>query len=410
MMNETCLIHAAHIVTPRGTVENGALVIKGNRIADIVGTSNGDEIKIAEASTIVREIDLRDATLMPGFVDLHIHGAVGIDVMSAGVDGLLKIANYLAANGTTTWLPTFVPARDEEYESAIRAIDEVMRRQADDAANDAGSSNQAAMEARVAGVHYEGPFVNRAQHGALRANYFKDFNDVRDLDFMRKLAAPNAVHLTTIAPEIPNGIELTRELIRRGFIISLGHTRADVATLDQACAAGARHVTHLYNAMTGLHHRAPGVVGWALTKPEMTCEVIADLLHVDEFALQIALKCKGVGGMLLVSDAVAPTGLGDGEYEFWDDTIKVVNGKTENERGGLAGSVITVLDAVRVMLKLGVSITDVARMAATNPARVLGLDAETGSIETGKRADLVAVDDAGNVRLTMIGGQVVFEV
>lgn len=401
--DSTILLRGATLVSPHEAIKNATLVVSGNRIA---------RIEDGAATNMQSDViyDLRGATILPGFIDIHIHGAIGIDITTANANEMQRVATYLATQGTTTWLPTFVPAHDEEYQSAIRAIDEVMRRQADDAANDAGSSNQAATGARVAGVHYEGPFVNRAQHGALRANYFKDFNDVRDLDFMRKLAVPNAVHLTTIAPEIPNGIELTRELIRRGFIISLGHTRADVATLDAACVAGARHVTHLYNAMTGLHHRAPGVVGWALTKPEMTCEVIADLLHVDEFALQIALKCKGVGGMVLVSDAVAPTGLGDGEYEFWDDTIKVVNGKTENERGGLAGSVITVLDAVRVMLKLGVSITDVARMAATNPARVLGLDAETGSIETGKRADLVVVDDAGNVVMTMIGGQVAFEV
>ncbi len=402
------LIKNASIVTPNGTLENGTLVIERAHIRGIVDVSNENDIKVDDVSTSVRRIDLRGATLMPGFVDLHIHGAVGFDVLGAGVDGLSKMAKHLSSQGTTTWLPTFVPARDEEYESAIRAIDEVMTRQAENT-DDANDSKQATTGARVAGVHYEGVFANREMCGALRSVYFKDYTEARDVDCMRKLTSPNAVHFTTIAPEIPNGIELTKELIRRGFIVSLGHTRADIETLDQACAAGARHVTHLYNAMTGLHHRAPGVVGWALTKPEMTCEVIADLLHVDEFALRVALKCKGVGRMILVSDAVLPTGLGDGEYEFWDETITVKNGKTENERGGLAGSVITILDAVRVMLKLGVSLVDVAQMAATNPARVLGLDAETGSIETGKRADLVAVDNAGNVRLTLVGGQVAFE-
>lgn len=399
------LLRNARLVLPDEIVENASLIIENQRIERIADEHSTATLPF-DTDPHAKIIDLRGAALLPGFIDLHIHGAVGFDVLGAGVDGLSKMAKYLASQGTTTWLPTFVPARDEEYESAIRAIDEVMTGQAEDA-ND---SNRAATGARVAGVHYEGAFANREMHGALRSVYFKDYNDARDVDCMRKLAAPNAIHFTTIAPEIPNGIEMTKELIRRGFIISIGHTRADVATLDQACAAGARHVTHLYNAMTGLHHRAPGVVGWALTKPEMTCEVIADLLHVDEFALQIALKCKGVGSMVLVSDSVLATGLGDGEYEFWDETIKVKNGKTENERGGLAGSVITILDAVRVMLKLGVSLVDVAQMAATNPARVIGLDAETGSIETGKRADLVAVDDAGNVRLTLVGGQVAFEV
>ncbi len=402
--SSTTLLRDARIVSPRELIENAALLITDGRITDIIDASQSSDVK----ADII--LDLQGAAILPGFIDIHIHGAIGVDVTTASADEMHKVACYLASRGTTAWLPTLVPARDGEYAGAVAAMDVLMRRQGESESLIASSSsNESSLTgARAVGVHYEGPFVNKAQCGALRTSYFKDYNDARDLDFMWKLASPNAVHFTTIAPEIPNGIELTKELIRRGFIVSIGHTRADVGTLDAACAAGARHVTHLFNAMTGLHHRAPGVVGWALAKREVTCDVIADLVHVDALALDIAMRCKGIARMVLISDAVAPTGLGDGEYRFWDETIKVKNGRTENERGGIAGSVITILDAVRVMLKLGVSLVDVAQMAATNPAHVLGIGTETGSIETGKRADLVAIDDAGNIRLTMIGGRVAF--
>jgi N-acetylglucosamine-6-phosphate deacetylase len=214
--------------------------------------------------------------------------------------------------------------------------------------------------------------------------------------------------LTTYAPEIDGGVELTKELARRNWIPSIGHTRADAATLDRAFEAGARHVTHLFNAMTGVHHRDVGVAGWALTNDEISCEIIADGVHVHPRMLKFAHKNKPADKLVLVSDSVAPTGLGDGEFELWGERISVVNGKTRNERGSIAGSVITVLDAVRNYLALGASEGDVAKMASANPAKLLGVDDARGSIEVGKRADLVALDESGNVKLVLIGGLVAF--
>jgi N-acetylglucosamine-6-phosphate deacetylase len=160
--------------------------------------------------------------------------------------------------------------------------------------------------------------------------------------------------------------------------------------------------------MTGVHHRDLGVAGWALTKDEISCEIIADGVHVHPRMLRLAQKNKPSDKLLLVSDAVAPTGLGDGEFNLWGEKISVVNGKTQNERGSIAGSVITVLDAVKMYLSLDVSETEVARMASANPARLLGLEKTRGSIEPGKRADLVALDEKGNVRLCLVGGNVSF--
>ncbi len=210
--------------------------------------------------------------------------------------------------------------------------------------------------------------------------------------------------MMTLAPEIAGGIELIEELKRRGWIASIGHTRATVDMLNQALQAGARHMTHFMNAMTPLHHRAPGPVGWGLINDDVTCDVIADGVHLDPAILELILRSKTADRISLISDAIAPTGLGDGEYHLWDETISVKNGRTQNAHGSIAGSVITMLDAVRLMLSLGVSESAVARMASLNPARLLGIENVCGSIEEGKRADLVAIDQKGDVKLTIIGG------
>jgi N-acetylglucosamine-6-phosphate deacetylase len=163
-------------------------------------------------------------------------------------------------------------------------------------------------------------------------------------------------------------------------------------------------MTHFFNAMTGIHHRDIGVAGWGLAKPEMSFDIIADGIHVAPQMLKLACRTKGVDHVSLISDSVAPTGLGDGEFDLWNEKISVENGRTRNERGSIAGSVITVLDAVKRMLELGFSESDVAKMSSQNPATLLGLDGEIGSIEIGKRADLVALDDQGNIGFTIIGG------
>jgi len=257
--------------------------------------------------------------------------------------------------------------------------------------------------ARVLGLHYEGPFVNTAQCGALHTEYFKTYSAPSDLD---ALPVPqNAVHMITMAPEVDGGVELVRELKRRGWVISIGHTRAGLDVLDQACEAGAHHMTHFMNAMAPLHHRHPGPIAWGLSRDDVTVDLIADGIHLDPFMLRVLLKIKGVGGISLISDAIAAAGKGDGDYEIWGETISVKNGRTANAKGSIAGSVISMLDAVRLLRSLGVSYVDLARMASLSPARLLGVDHECGSIEIGKRADLVALDADANVKSTLISGK-----
>lgn len=256
--------------------------------------------------------------------------------------------------------------------------------------------------ARMLGVHYEGPFVNTLQCGALHTEHFKTYSGPGDLAFLD--APAEWVRMITLAPEIEGGVELVRELRQRGWVISVGHTRATPDVLDEAFAAGARHMTHFMNAMSPLHHRAPGPIAWGLAHDSVTFDLIADGVHLDPFMLRLLLKIKPAGGISLISDAIAAAGKGDGDYRIWGETIAVKNGRTANASGNIAGSVITMLDAVRFMHSLGVSIVDLARMASLNPARLLGIDRECGSIEIGKRADLVAVDADWNVKLTLVGG------
>jgi N-acetylglucosamine-6-phosphate deacetylase len=258
--------------------------------------------------------------------------------------------------------------------------------------------------AQAVGVHYEGVFANEKMCGALRPQFFKTFTG-KELDELPKLR--EGVHFTTFAPEISGGIELTKALVEQNWIASIGHTKADFQTLEKACECGAKHITHFYNAMTGLHHREIGVVGWAFGREDVTCDIIADGIHVHPKMLEFAYKVKTSKNLMLISDAISATGLGDGEYEIWDEKISVVNGKTQNERGSIAGSVITILNAVKTMLSIGISEVEVSQMASLNPAKLLGIEKDFGSIEIGKRADLVVLDEKLNPLLTIISGKIV---
>jgi N-acetylglucosamine-6-phosphate deacetylase len=385
-------LHNARLVLPDRVVDRGTLLIENERIVLVSQSAPG--------SVSEKLIDLQGFTLYPGFLDVHIHGAIGVDTLDAEPQDLKRVSQFLATKGVTGWLPTLVPTSTAGYARAIKSIAATKEETEADSATRVG--------ARILGVHYEGPFVNSAQCGALRAQFFRSFSNVSDLDEL-PLIGPGAKHMITVAPEVDGGIELVRELDRRGWIVSIGHTRASFELLNEAFAAGARHMTHFMNAMPPLHHRTPGPVGWCLLRDEVTCDLIADGIHLDREMLRLLVKLKSANRLSLISDAMAAAGMSDGSYQIWGETITVNDGRTANERGAIAGSVITMHDAVRMMLSIGVGETGVAMMAAGNPAKLLGIADECGSIEEGKRADLVALDAAGNVALTMVGGEIVFD-
>ena len=381
---KTILLKNATTILSDKKLENASVLIENGTIADISFDSKSTKTD--------KVFDLLNTTLFAGFVDIHNHGAVGVDVNTATAEDLRKIGKFLASQGVTAWLPTFVPDSDENYQKVIEAIDKVMESQIDESI------------AQILGVHYEGVFANEKMCGALRPQFFKTFKSRDEVESLPRLK--NGVHLTTLAPEVENGIELVKELKKQTWIVSIGHTKANLEILEKAFEAGAKHLTHFFNAMTGLHHRDVGVVGWALTKDEVTFDIIPDGVHVAAPILKFGVGSKGTDKVSLISDSVAPTGLGDGEFDLWNEKISVVNGKTQNERGSIAGSVITMLNAVRMMREIGFSEWEASRMASANPARLLGIEKNYGSIEVGKRADLVAVDEQGNVKLTLIGGKI----
>ena len=404
-MANTVLLRNARIVLPERTAESASILVEDSRIARILDSSSVQSVKTNSV------VNLDGFTVFPGFIDIHIHGAIGVDTMAASATDLRRVAEFLGRNGVTAWLPTLVPSPDDQYNRAVDSISDLMRKQKAEFAPSAlsadGTSALPAKAARVLGVHYEGPFVNSQQCGALHREYFRTFTDAADLDALPTIENEHAIHMMTLAPEIDGGIHLVGELNTRGWIVSLGHTRATGDVLDRALQAGARHLTHFMNAMTPLHHRAPGPVGWGLMHDDVTCDLIADGVHLDPSILKLILRMKSADRISLISDAIAAVGLGDGEYHIWGEKIVVNDGRTQNAHGSIAGSVITMLEAVRMMLSLGVSEFEVARMAALNPARLLQIDRDYGSIEEGKRADLVALDETLNVRLTIIGGKIV---
>ena len=375
----------AKLPRPDGTVTKGHVQIERGNIRSV----STDRAEPDGSGDIV---EASGSLLMPGFLDVHIHGAVGVDVNSADAGQMLEMAAFLARNGVTAWVPTLVPDSDEVYRRVIAEIDRLIEMQ------------EGEPVAQAVGVHYEGVFANAKMCGALRPEYFKKFSgsEVRQLPRLKK-----GVHITTFAPEIEGGVELVEELVREGWIASIGHTRADSDTLERAFAAGARHMTHFFNAMSGIHHRDIGVAGWGLAKAGVTFDIIADGVHVHPEMLTLAVRAKTPANVILISDSVSPTGMGDGEFSIWGEQVSVVDGRTTNERGSIAGSVITMRDAVRRMLSLGCTPAETASMASTNPARLLGLDDERGSIEAGKRADLVGIGPDGSIDFVMIGGRMV---
>ncbi len=374
------LLRNANLILPDRNIVTGILIEDGN-----VSKITQDRIDADEV------IDLDGATLYPGFIDIHNHGAIGIDVNEASAEDLAEVSIFLASKGVTAWVPTLVPDEDENYRDAIRSIDEAMERQ------------NRSPQAQILGVHYEGIFANENMCGALRPKFFKAFRNRNEVLQLPRLK--NGIHITTLAPEVEHGIDLIRELVRSDWTVLIGHTKANFEKLDKAFDAGAKHLTHFFNAMSGIHHRGLGVAGWGLTNDEVTFDIIADGIHVDPQMLKFAAEIKAPEKVSLISDSVLPTGLGDGEYEVWGEKISVLNGKTQNERGSIAGSVITILDAVKMMRYLGFSETDVGKMASLNPAKLIGMEKTHGSIEVGKRADLVVLDDNSEIVSTFINGE-----
>lgn len=372
----------------------GSVAISGDRIEALIPAG----MPLPESP---QTIDLGGAFLAPGLVDIHIHGAAGVDVMTAGEDELRRLAGWLAFQGVTRFLPTLVATSLESYAEVVGRIAKWVGRML----------IEPPVGAIPVGIHFEGPFLNANRCGALKKDRFLTGSDraafFESVGLERLEGLP--ARLITIAPEIEGGIELVADCTARGFVVSIGHTEADPALLDKALSAGARHMTHFMNAMPQMHQRHPGPVAWGLLRNRATVDVIADFEHLHRAVVRLVVGAKTSTRVALISDAIPPTGLGDGSFSVWDETITVRDGKTANANGSLAGSVITLRDAVRNVTEIGIPLVDSIRMASLVPARVLDLEA-FGALSVGKIADCIAFDEGFEPFLTVVAGHVVYHV
>jgi N-acetylglucosamine-6-phosphate deacetylase len=335
--------------------------------------------------------DAGDDYILPGFVDLQVNGSHGIDVMNASADALATLSGHLAREGATAWMPTAVTAPIEKiaqvHDSIATAFENSRRKDSSDAA-------------AILGMHLEGPFISPLRLGAHPTLNLEPRGDA-----FERVLAMSALRLITLAPELPSGLDAIRRLTARNVVVSIGHTNA---TLDEANAgidAGARMFTHLFNAMRPLNHRDPGVIAAALAPGAALAGIIPDAVHVHPAILRLAFAARGRTGLILVTDKVALAHTSDTEKKVGRARATIRDGVARLDDGTLAGSIISMLDGVRVMVeKAGVTIGDAAVMAATNPARLIGAN-DRGQIQVGARADLIQLSRTLELKSVFIAGR-----
>lgn len=379
------VIHAARVLTPVEEICDAAVLVEDHKI---VAVGRREEFTVPRGA---REWDARGLTLTPGFVDVHIHGAGGHDVMEGEPDALRAVARTVARYGTTSLLATTVTA---ELDATCRSLEAIARFISSDDPSRSG--------AQYLGIHFEGPFLSHARRGVQPAEWIIPPNAAA---FSRLLtAASGQARILTLAPEVDGALEIIQAACTSGLVVAVGHTDATYAQAMAGINAGARHAVHVFNAMRPLAHRETGVIGAVLTDARVTCELIADNVHVDPPAMKILLRAKGPAGVILVSDAISATGMPDGDYRLGTFQVTVAGGICRDARGHLAGSTLTLDRALRNAVALGVPLADAVRMVTLNPAKLLGLERSKGTVAPGADADLVLLDDSLHVRGVLLRG------
>jgi N-acetylglucosamine-6-phosphate deacetylase len=365
-------------------------------LSPVVITEDGIVSKLGprEAVEIPSNASVRDfpgGVLTPGFIDIHIHGSAGYDVMQGEQKGLEQMCSFLSQRGVTSFLATTVTAETPVLLGAVERLSEQIHNWPHDGAM-----------AAPFGIHMEGPWISKVRCGVHPTSAI--VNPSLEAFDRYYRAANGYVRLITVAPELPGAIELIREAVKRGVRVSLGHTDGELRDADAAIQAGATHLTHTFNAMRPLNHRAPGVLGRVLESDAMSAEIIADGVHVDPVVINLFLRCKGIEQSVLVTDAISAAGMPDGKYRLGTFEVTVTGSRCEFD-GKLAGSVLTLDRAVRnVMQFSGCSLGQSVRLATANPARVLG-DSARGTIRAGARADIAVLSPKGEVIECFAGGR-----
>lgn len=369
-MKPTRLINAA-IVTEEGVLAGGTITFAEGRIVSIEPASN------SAAPFEGETIDAAGGWVLPGFVDVHVHGGYGGDFMDASAESLDKITRFHGGNGTTSIVATTVTASREDISRVLASVHAYRQ--------------QPMPGAQVVGVHLEGPFVNPKWKGAQNPAYMLPPQKEWLVEWTKQY--PGLIRQVTLAPEIEGALDLIEWLSVSGIVAAAGHTDATYDQIEAAVERGLSQAVHTYNAMTPLHHRNPGTVGAVLTDPRIHAEVIADGHHVHPAAIRLVTLVKNDHNLLLITDAMAAAGLGDGLYDLGGLAVNVNAGvATLAEGNSLAGSTLTMIEALRfVVEKVGLTVPEASVMASGNPARQLRLFEQTGSLAVGKQADVLLV-------------------
>ena len=381
---------ASRLYTPVEEIQNPLLVVEDGHISEISSRSAKD----VPGNTSL--VDFGDAALAPGFVDIHMHGGAGLDVMRASPSELPRLSEFLTTHGVTGYFATTVAA-------PLDATCAALGRLADAIESAATTTDDDPVQARPLGIHLEGPFLSHKRRGVhppenLVAPSVAVFERLWQ-------AARGHVRMLTIAPEIPGAMEVIAEAAKRKVCVSIGHSDAEMPIAQAAVKAGARHATHTFNAMRPLDHRDPGIIGEVLSDDGISADIIVDGIHVAPAVVKVFLQAKGRDRAVLITDAISATGMPDGRYQLGPIEVDVKDGKC-TANGSLAGSVLTMDRAVRNVTQFSNwSLRDAVQAATLNPARAVGLSHQHGALAQGADADFTVLSPAGDVLRTIVRGR-----
>ncbi|MGA2097788.1 MAG: N-acetylglucosamine-6-phosphate deacetylase [Candidatus Acidiferrum sp.] len=382
----TTLLHVGRALTPATEIPDAGILIRDGVIEEF-GLREGMHLPPS-----AEEISALDKTAIPGFLDIHIHGAGGHDVMEGTEESISAVSKMVARHGTTSFVATTVTAGTEDTVRSVEGIAHYIAQQ----------HETADVRAEVLGIHFEGPFISPVRRGVHPPECLK-LPSAEVLDKFLQAAAGNA-RILTIAPELLGALPCIDAARKAGMVVAMGHTDATYEQARAAIAHGVRHAVHVYNAMRPFSHRDSGVIGAVLTSPEVSAELISDGVHVDETAMKMLLQAKGPEHVILISDGVSATGMPDGKYMLGKFEVTVSGGICRNAEGKLAGSTLTLDRALRNIVALGVPLASAVRMLTLNPATLLGIEFKKGALRTGADADIVLLDQGLQITNVWVRG------
>jgi N-acetylglucosamine-6-phosphate deacetylase len=384
------LITNIKVYSEQKLIPNGAILIKKDKIDRIL--SNKQEIDEVKTYSMIKIIDGKGLNAIPGFIDGHIHGANGADVMDATSEAIKSIAQTLPREGTTSFLATTTTQQIENINKALTTV---------------AAYKSEPGQADVIGVHLEGPFIERNKVGAHAVEHILT-PDIKQFREWQKLSG-NLIKTITLAPELDPNNEFIKNLVENDVNVSAGHTEAGINEMKQAIDSGVSQVTHLCNAMTGIQHRDIGVVGATFLYEQLRAEIIADTIHVSPEMIKIIYNNLGSKRLMLITDSMRAKYLKPGIYDVRGREVTVTNDRAMLSNGALAGSVLKMYQGVQNMMEIaGATITDIIEMTAVNPAKQINIFDRKGSIKSGKDADILLVDDQINIFCTFCRGEIAF--